>query len=577
MKSKLQKLNPYLPYFILSLCAIVLIIKAQYSFCWSDETFYFSTTNRFYQGDAFFKDEWFPTQLVSLLLLPFYRFFLLINGSSDGVLLFFRACFVLFSYLMAILTYRIIGKQYSRFVSLCAGLLVMFYAHLNIATLSYYTLSVDFYLLSMLLIFLSLGNYTEHVRRYFILAGVSFAASVICLPTMAVAYFVCAAALVLVSIQKKELRPIFPYTLIGIVILAIPVVICILARTGISGILDNLTFVLSDEEHTTSLIFPFKKFFLSIYEVYHKSTYFGYLLILFTLVFGRRLTPSLKRWIAFADFLIFLVYFFFSIGHTGYIFTAMVFFALPLYFMTKKRNHKLFFLLFASGMVFSMVFSYSSNGYLYIMTLGHSIAAIGAICFTSDFIDELSADDSLSRILYYLCISTIAVTILQTATLRMINIYRDAPLPALVEEITDGPAKGLYTTHEHAEKYRELLNTIRKYDRGTGNVFFTKLLPWGYLVTDMKCGAPTTWRTTFNSKRLDLYYEANPDRIPELIFVVDPSTGAYDTCGDVEADPAPNENEMGGWLMEYVTEENYEKIKDGSVTIYQRSSNSVTD
>lgn len=566
MKQNLKRITPYLPYIIFGLCTVVLLMKAQYSFCWSDETFYFSTTNRFYQGDGVFLHEWFPTQLVSLLLLPLYSLYIAISGSAAGILLFFRICFVLFSLFTALITYRILNKDYSRFISLCAGLMVLFYAHLNIATLSYYTMSVNFYLISMLLLSLALSNHTDKPRRIFVLAGVSFAAAVICLPTMAVAYFICSACLILVSIKRKELRAVFPYTLIGICILAVVILAYILSHVGIMDILDNLQYVLSDEEHTTSLIFPFKKFFISINEVYHYAAYAGYLLIVFTCLFGRKLKSDFRKWIFAADILLFLAYLWFSIGHTGYISTAVVMFAVPLYFMTEKRNKRFFFLLFLSGMIFSFVFSYSSNGYLYIMTLGHSIAAIGALCFIADFMTEVSD----LRPLVYASLAVIAITVLQTMTLRIVNIYRDAPLTELTERLTEGPAKGLYTTPEHADSYKQVLHTIQEYDRAEGNIFFTKLLPWGYLVSDMKCGAPTTWRTTFDSERLDLYYKANPDRIPDMIFVVNEDIGSYETCGDIEADPAPNANEIGGWLLDYVTEQNYTVTETEVGIVYEK-------
>lgn len=567
--------NQYIPYLLFTLCTFALLLKTRYSFCWSDETFYASTTHRFYQGDSIFYHEWFPTQLVSLLLLPLHSLFVTITGSTTGIFLFFRICYVFFSLAVSLTTFHILKKTYSVFISLCCALFYFFYAHLNIATLSYYTMSVGFYLLAMLLIYDSI-NTADYKKRKLIAGGVFFAASVICLPSMAVAYFICSSVLILCCIKNRELRSIFPYTLVGIVSLAVIILIYVFSKISIKDIIDTLPFVLSDEEHVTSLIYPFKKFFISILEVYGKCTYISYFFILLTFVFGRRLRPLYKQLLMLCNVFLFFIYYYFSIGHTGYISTAFILFALPCYFMTTKRNKPLLFLLYGSGLVFAMVFSYSSNGYLYIMTLGHSISAIGSICFTSDFMKELLDDSSVyplttQKLFFTLVTLIIGITLIQTMTLRMVNIYRDAPLSRLTKKITVGPAAGLYTTEQHLSDYQMVYETIQTYcTNDNGTIFFTKLLPWGYLATDMKCAAPTTWRTKFSSERLPVYYQEHPEKLPDMIFVLDEEIGSYDACGDVEADPTPNENEVGGWLLEYVTENNYEIINTDCGVIYRK-------
>lgn len=553
----------YLPFLILGLCSVLLLLRARYSFCWSDETFYASTTNRFLQGDGIFLHEWFPTQLVSLLLMPFQALFSALAGGNDGVLLFFRILYVLYSFGVSLLVYHILKHDYREFTALCCALFTLFYAHLNIATMSYYTLSVSLCLISMLLVYHALRHAPGHPKLTYMLAGISFAAAVICLPTLAVAYFPCAGLLFLCSFRFKELRPVFLWTLAGICLLAAVTLAFVFSRVSLNDLLENLPYVLSDEEHATSLVYPFKKFFLSIHEVYGNFTYAAYALAAFCFLFGRRLSEKAKAVAALIDTVLFAAFFVLSIGHTGYISTALILFALPVYFMTEKRNKNLFFLLYAAGLVFAMVFSYSSNGYLYIMTLGHSISAVGAICFLHDFREETASwtIKTTACILAVICLTITGTAVVQTMTLRIVNIYRDAPLSELTEKITQGPAKGLFTTKEHKQSYDEIYTVITEYADRDGNVFFTKLMPWGYLATDMRCGAPTTWRTAFDSGRLDLYYEANPDRIPDVIFVMDENVGAYDTCGDVVADPAPNGNEKGGWLLDYVTEQEYESIR----------------
>ncbi len=596
-----EKIKSDFPYFILFSAAVVLLVKCLFGFCWSDETFYFSTTYRFYQGDSLFMHDWFPTQLSSIMLLPFFSLFMKIAGSTTGIILFFRICFVLFAFICSIVIYRIIRFTHQPWAALICALLYLFYTHLNIATLSYYTMSVAFFLLSVLLIY---HFFQTEKKHFLIISGILFALCVLALPTMTVAYILVlllTMALLLVYryfplpiwfknfVDPSKVKTICIYTFIGICIPAFIFSIFLLKNVPISDFIKAIPYVLSDEEHGTSLIYPLKKFFISINEVYGYAAYLGYLSVLITAfltllkTLGLRISHRFKSILGYANIALFIAYFIYSIGHTGYIQTAVCLFALPLFFLTDKKNWTTFLLLYVSGMIFSLVYSYSSNGYLYVLSMGHSIAAIGSVLLIYDFKKELSNETMLVSdhsifTLSLLCTCVILVTLLQTITLRFVNIYRDAPLSVLTAKIESGPAKGLYTTPAHKEQYDTVYKTIQEncqsddlsVKNAEDSIFFTKLLPFGYLCTDLKCGSPTSWRTKFNSDRLADYYTLNPDRYPDIILVLDEQYGSYDTCGDVIADPNPNTNEISGFLLDYVTAHHYEIIDVACGTIYKK-------
>lgn len=553
-----EKTKQILPYIFIVIGAILMFIHTKYSFCASDESFYASTTNRFLQGDAIFVHEWFPTQLVSLILLPIQGAFKVITGSNDGILLFMRRVYVIFSAFSSVIIYRLINKKYNKFCACICALFVMFYAHLNIATMSYYTLSFHFFLLAMLLLM-------ENGRFYYILSGICIALAVLSLPSLALVYFLIMGIYVLyfVFCKIKGIKVLFfdqiLYSLIGILIPAIPVLLYVLPTSGLMGIIDNLQYVLSDEEHITSVVAPFKKFFTSITDVFGKSVYLTVLLtiISFGIFIYRDIMKKSATWLVSVVISVFVLDIFvafynfrFALGHTGYISTLLIMFALPAFFLSERKNYPMFSLVFIGGLIFSMVYSYSSNGDLYVLSIGHSIAAIAGICMLFDINKGTLHSDFWKILISSFCIACILLMF----NYRWTYIYRDAPLIALTEKIEHGPAKGLYTTKEHKEQYEEILSVIKE-NEGKGNAFFTKLLPWGYLATTDTCGAPTTWRTKFSSERLRLYYSDNPNKIPDVIYILPPEAGAYNTCGDVIADPVPNENETdSGFLYEHISE-----------------------
>lgn len=573
-----KTLNNYLPYILIFISAIALLFRATLSFCWSDESFYFSTSNRFLMGDSIFVDEWFPTQLVSIILLPFHYVYKAIAGSNDGVILYFRILYVLLSAASAWVIYRIIRKKRGEFTGIAAALFYMYYTHLNIATMNYYMLSYTFFLISMLLIY----DYISSDRKVsrLVWAGGIFALAVLSLPTLAVVYFLIVfmllAAMLIFKEHKALIWNILRWTFAGIAIPAALVLVYVFFTSGIMGIIDNLEYVLSDEEHVQSLGYPFRNFFQSVYNVFDKrAVYAAVLLFILSAVsslekvsekLGRVIPQLLIKGVCLvADMALFMWFLSRAIGHTGYIATVVLLFAMPLFgsLRHEKRDYLLFGLLFVGGLCFSMVYSYSSMCDLYVLSIGHNVAAIGAICIIRDFINDLKNIEKhelkqrLTSFYTLICYAVIFVVLVQTMTLRFVNVYRDAPVNELNVRIDKGPAKGLYTTDEHYEAYSGIYAMLKETEIKGEYIFISKLLPWGYLAVDMPCGALTTWRTKLSSERQAKYLEVHPEKEPKVVVLLNASAGEYDTCGDVEADPYPNENEEMGELFEKMAGSEY--------------------
>ena len=588
-----NKLKSYFPYIILILSAVILSVRAFYSFCWSDETLYSSTAYRFLSGDRLFADDWFPTQLSSVILVPLMSLYMALCGGTAGIIAFFRIIYVLVSLICSLTAYRILSEDKSPAAGFAAAVMMLFYVHLNIATMSYYAMSVQFFYISMLLIYhyLNIVPKAPKARRLLITAGIIFALSVLSLPTMAAAYIVIAAVMGVLIICRKQfscenhIKEILIYTFWGIAAVALIFFIYLLCNVSVSDFIKGIPYVLSDEEHATSLIFPIRKMFISLNEVYHKAAYVWYLLVPVCLIFRKKLMNIKYLRLVFAfDVLLFIILAIYSFGHTGYIQSALCMFALPLYILNDNRDKRIFSLLYAGGMIFSLVYSYSSNGFLYVLSTGHAIAAVASIAIIFDFIrsikdtltgriDDEGSEPNVLNARMRSSLSVIAISsacalvvfyaLACTICLRIVNVYRDAPLNELTCRIEEGPAKGLITTPEHADSYDTVYELISKECTAeslgrSGNIFISKLLPWGYMCTDLRVAAHTCWRTNVNSERLFEFYSVNPDKLPDMVLILNEDIGSYKECGDVEADPIPNANEYGGLLEEYLENNDFD-------------------
>lgn len=551
----MEKKRTSIPYIILSLCAVCLIIRAFFGFCSSDEPFYISTAKRLFEGDLIFVHDWFPTQLSSLILLPFYAAFVTISGGTSGIILYFRILYVVITLLLSFITFQIIKKRSGTAAGLAMALFMLFYAHLSIAALSYYTMSFEFFVFAMIL-FMEQGKICQTAGGFFL------ALSVLALPSLCIGVILLWLTLLVFSFKKKDLRSLLIFSALGMAAaLGLFVLYLYVSGNSVENLFRFLPYVLSDDEHQTSLVAPFKKFFNSVTDVYGPLWYLSFVLSALGLVAAR--FKKLIPWIFAADFVLFLYFCFLSFGHTGYMNTALALFAAPLFFMCEKKDIKTFVSLFLGGLIVSMTYSYSSNGELYVLSIGHGIACAAGILFIFDFYGE--HDDLVRPALIF----ALSFFLMQTAALRFINVYRDAPLTGLDTRITEGPALGLLTTDEHHDTYMSVLDDINRYSENDGYVLFSKLLPWGYLASEKRVAAPSTWRNPVGSERLSEFLVLYPERTPDLVFVLNADVGSYDSCGDVEADPAPNENEFNGSFANLLNS-SYEKTETSCCTIFVR-------
>ena len=608
MKKAEETLRKYpAAYMAFAVFTVILIIRGFYGFCQSDESFYTSTASRFAAGDLIFVDEWHPTQLSSLVTMPFYWLYTRLTGQAEGVLLYIRVLYVLLTALEAAACYRIIagkdagsapaGRKYACIPAFALGLFLMFYCHLNMPSLSYYTLSFNFFVFAFILAYAGLNRGSEGSGgAFFVTGGAVFALAVLCLPTLVVAALAAMLILALLSVRMAAIRrPLIMFSA-GIMIPLVLFIIYLYASgNSIAGLLANLTYIMSDEEHNRGYVESFKVFFRAISDVFGRIYYLSIMMVILAIASYVNLVVHkwIRHCILYTDLLLFIYYAIVASGCSGFMNTAFALFVFPIFFLTRRRDWYVFLSLFMGGLVYSMTCAFSSYCDLYVLSVGHGIAAAGSILLLWDFITEFMKEDVgeekdtgeaetpvsalVRRILTCAMMLAAACFLLMTMIVRFRNVYRDDRIGRLDARITAGPAAGLYTSSEHKAQYDSVLGSIRKYSlleeenavqrKNRGRVLFSKLLPWGYMAVDMRVAAPDTWRNTIDSARLAQYYETH--EMPDLVFVLNADVGAYEASGDVEADPIVNLNEFSGKFAE-ILQSDYDAHIEKDCTVFVR-------
>ena len=539
----MKKREPRL-WYALALAAMgaALAVRALYGFCWSDESFYLTFAQRLWNGQKLILDEWHPVQFYSVLFYPILSLYRTLFGTT-GIYLFAREVYVAAALATALFLFFTLCRGYKPLTAFLCAALYLSYSRGNIWGISYYNL-----FLTLCLLFTCLaarGREGEKLPN--LLAGVCLAGAVLCVPYFAL--FVVPGLIAGLCVRKTRKSAL--WNALGVCLLAAAFLIIFLPK-DIPAVLANLKQILSDPEHTGG---PLTYLLAAIRDV--KLLYFyEALLSLFAgavLLLGVKLLP--KRFGALPGLLIAACGAAVSLlrywpGETGFAFYQFALFCLPAMLLcwVRKEISRPALLLRILGVLMALAMGLSSNTEAITFTVGLPVYAMGVLLQ----LDGLSGEGEGSLRAFGAVLACAALCV--TYGTRITSVFRDGPLNTLTETMASGPAAGIRTTQAHAGQYQEILTMLEDMEGEYGSenpIFFTKLLPWGYLAGDFPCGAPTAWRTALDSQRLPDYYETHPDSIPAIVVVL------RDDIGDYPGAPAPNENTRSGWLWDYMEQNGY--------------------
>ena len=531
----------------LVLLAAVLAIRALYGFCWSDESFYLTFAQRLWNGQKLILDEWHPVQFYSVIFYPMLSAYRAVKG-TEGIYLFARFFYLLLALGVSELVFFTFSKEAGIVASFLCAASVLAYSRGNIWGLSYYNL-----FLLLVLTALCLAVRGKEKRLLNVLAGVCLGFTVLCVPYFAI--FVVPA--LIWGLLKRETRLQALWMAVGIALSAAYFLLLFLPK-DLGAVVGSLKTILSDPEHSSG---PAANFVAAVEDV--RLIYLRDMLLS---CFCAALFWAARKWLpgkAWAEipalFLVCLgaLYSFWRCrkGETGFAAYSFCIYVLALF--RWDDSQKLDLLLRRVGAAMAAAMAMSSNTEAIGFTVGLCVYAMGLILPLS------GAQKRSRRVVLVLACLMVGITFCS----RVTAVFRDGPLDTLTENLEAGPAAGIRTTAESKEQYHQVLDMIQDLEGKYGSknpVFFTKLLPWGYLACDFSCGAPTAWRTELNSPRLEDYYESHPDSIPTIVVVLNPEIGR-------NPDPnmaAPNENTLEGWLWDYMQAHSYTEIRYSCARVY---------
>lgn len=559
---KNENIKKVIPYVVIILVYIIFLIRSFYSFCWSDESFYISMIDRIYRGDRMFVDEWHPSQIYSFFLLPVYALYVTVKG-REGIYLAARLFFCFCGFTISCYSYTILKRKFDIVGSLITVLFYSCYNKKNIMGVTYYSFGLSVTVLAIVTALHAFTCNNETKRKILLICcGIFSAMSILTNPYLALAYVIIMVAGILMI---KENRSSFFWVFAGNVICGIPFLIYLISQGSLKDIFAVIPYLLNDQQHqNVSLIQKAKNVIIECADCYYLYTRIIFGFICVTILIrafeeyskkGKKLHPVLcsisnklvdiKKWLLFINLIMF-AFFACKINVAACAGALLIsLFILPVYFLYGRFQTN-FILLYAYGIMYAFLWGMASAyNELGIMLAGFILSGAAAILFLQGIdVEGVKIKRKHNIVVMIFLAFSICVSVKE----NVCNVYRDGTLESLSTRIEEGPAKGLLTTKEHALQYEEIYHYVSDNLSGDkeDSIFFSKLLPWAYLCTDMRCGVYTTWRIYLDDERLEDYCKIHEDNWPDVIVVLDEK---YENS---------NENNMpGGPLWDYILQNNY--------------------
>ena len=521
-KTKKQNL-----WFLAGLLGIALILfwRCFYSVNTTDEAFYIGTVYRLWDGDGILTDEWMPSQqLCSFWLYPFYALFRLLLGSNDGMILAFRLLYIVFQLCISGYLYKKL-KGFG-YVSFFPSFFYLLSTAFNINNLSYNTMANS----CLVALLVTLAMMERPDWKSCILCGIFASIIVMANPYAVFAYVLYGVACVLVSVilKKKEAVPVavqfstFAKMSVTAAVVAVVFMIFTLQNSTIKEIMENLPYIIGDQEHQQRWGVK-----ISDYFRYFREHYLGCVIVplaasLMALVDKKRVQHGIfYMGISVVSVLPYMIYHGILSEYVpiNLVTVPICFLGIPAFVVSKERHCKAFYVWYLPAMVYPFIVQITSNTGPLAVSAAFVSAGAASVFLTASWAKEQEL-----KIAKYAVWGTIILQLAMMLVLRMTYVWADAPMSALDTKVERGAAKGLYTTAEDVQRYNEMYDDLDSLDMKEDDGFLVVGAdPLLYLYADREVASYSTWQVFTNETRLYRYYEIHngEGKFPEVVYCVD--------------------------------------------------------
>lgn len=506
---------------ILFLLFVVFAWRQFYGFNKNDEIFYISTVYRFFQGDAMLIDEWNNVQLFAFITYPLYCLIRLFHHSNDGIVVIFRMAYLLFQ--AAVSVYCYCRMKRFGWIRILPALFYFVTTPYNINSLSYNTLAFGFVLLTLV----TISCVDDWKIGDSILCGVFTACAVLANPYAILLFIVYGIICAVVSLRKRKkgqaILPILSFKQyfwmgVGAFLILVLFMLFVFSRGSLEEILESLTYIVMDSERKKSFWEKFAKYFIRIFRYYKVLVCVtGILLIIRLADRGKKIASGVYLAASVCTAIPYIVYygFFWEMVGINYMLIPLAFPGLIAYVVSGTKDRRLFYGWYIPGLVYTLMAHFATNTGILTVSASYMIVSAASILLIWKEMME-QADQKFLRVL--IC-ALLAVQFTACIWQRITYVWGDEHLEYLDHQLEEGPLKGIHTSGENQELYKEVLQDMKDLELTAGDrLFVVGIAPWMYLNTDAECAAYSTWETLETDPLIEVYYEIRPEKLPTVIY-----------------------------------------------------------
>ncbi len=564
---------------------IYLLVMASFDGTISDEAFYISIPYRLINGDGLFTDEWHLSQLSAVLLYIPVRLFTALTGGTAGIILFIRQLFCIMQLIVGAYFYKAF-RQYG-FFAILISFCFMLFSVIGVNTLSYNTMG---FAALIIIICLSEQAVKKPSAIKMFIAGSLIAMFILCQPVGIVFYGIYFLAVIIINVLNKNKNKTVPYpftvkaflfTVAGILPVLIFFLYLLLKNSDIETIIKCIPGILSDVEHmviteelgieTFSLIQFFTDMSMSAGAVPLIMAAVIFFVGIFIKKKSRNIAVIISSFALAVFFITFYIRLFFMGGTTqtddnNFFFLPLALAGIVFYLLSYKKNHRVFVLLWCTGILYALFMTISSNLGLHASVNGYIIASAGSLILAKDLFSEirknltiyqpptpnlggcrcflLYANCSLTRAISYirknetdtkkdtkaaaviLAVSVFGFTVFQAGTMFCEPVITRSYFNST--KMTNGIYDGINLPSDQALLYTNIYNDAQKIKEAAekdDRLFVIENLPGMYLESGLKMGTLSGWfiaeQLAFPEIRARFreYYEINPENAPDYLYV----------------------------------------------------------
>jgi hypothetical protein len=539
---------------IFIIVSIALFWKCKYGYGHGDEAFYPTIAKRFLDGDRILYDEWSALQLSAVVIMPFLKLYTLINGSYDGVYLYFRYAYTVIKILISILIY-IRLKRYGKQSAYISAIAFLVYAGWGMMVVSYKTISLG----GATVAFVLLLNEKDCIktRVYWVLAGIALAVGVLgnpCNVFIYIAYVI--AVIVLSAFYKSALKKgkkvnetiklcysykALGFVTIGAAVSAIAFFAYVFRHTTVSQIIQTIPHMLAgNADHSNKGLYDITLGYVMMWIKANGNV----MVILVTAVLALVVIAYLcdrKRQTRLPQYIILLsavaivllaVYKYKMEYKVNGIVLLLSVVAIFLFIMVRNDAIKeLFATIVAPGIVVTYAEYVASNQGFRAASSSSCVAAVGSVMIIVLVVQGYFLNEE-ARVKYgkWAKAAGSALVLFLTLNIFLLMYYRftfvlaePEGLASLTAKIDTGVSKGLVVTQEEYDNYMKIYGdteSIRSMPNDTKVVYMGDHILW--MAGSQRAATCSVWRNSnigLRNQFLYAYYDERPDMIADVIYV----------------------------------------------------------